>query len=226
MLKLPTFDFNIDAVRSTTLKRFNGTDWSKEQKEKFQADIFRFRRNIPAVAKSMRIPLGICQAYYLSTFKSSTEYLSLKMICIDERNSKGDDSQQSSDVCAICGDGGSLIICDGCEGEYHMNCLAQPLQSVPAGHWLCDECVDEKALEARAILLESSQFFESVPLKEGDTQKRSLNSLYTDARDRVPSTITNSDSLKKYHPSQQFSNAVSACSLKIDEILRSQLNES
>jgi PHD-finger len=221
LLELSRLDYNMSALRSTVLKPSNGQDWSNEQKDKFHAEIFRFRRNLPAVAKSMKIPLGTCQAYYLGTYKSSMEYLLLKTICIDERNSRGDESQKDSDVCAICGDGGSLIICDGCEGEYHMNCLNPPLRNVPAGHWLCDECVDAKALEARDILLERSQFFEKVSSNVGTMRKRSSNELQTDTSDRVPSPITSSDALKKHHPSQQFINAVSACSLKIDEILRS-----
>jgi hypothetical protein len=155
--------------------------------------------------------------------------LLLKTICSDERQSKGDDSHQDSDVCAICGDGGSLIICDGCEGEYHMNCLNPPLQSVPAGYWLCDECVDAKALVARDVLLEGFQFFRNVTPGVGNTKKRSSSMLSTDSTDGVLSSSTTSDAVsssttseavKKYHQAQQFISALSACSFKIDEILR------
>ena len=224
LLELPRLDYNIEELRTASasiLNPSNGLDWSNEQKNKFHTEIFRLRRNIPAVAKSMKVPLGICQAYYLGTYKSTFEYLLLKTICIEERNSRGDHSQQESDVCAICGDGGSLIICDGCEGEYHMNCLHPPLRVVPAGHWLCDACVDAKALEARDILMEKSQFFENVSSEEGNARKRLLNELRTDANDRVSSPTTASDTSKKHRPSQLFISAVSACSLKINEILRS-----
>lgn len=231
LLELPRFGYNIEALRAASasmLKPSNGRNWSKEQKEKFHAEIFRFRRNIPAVAKSMNIPLCICQSYYLGSYKSSLEYLLLKTICIDERHSREDDSNQDTDVCAICGDGGSLIICDGCEGEYHMNCLHSPLRIVPAGYWLCDECVDTKALEARDMLFERSHFFENVLVlpEVGSTRKRSSNELTSDTNDGGPSPITSSDSLKKHRPSKEFLSALTACSLKIDEILRSPFNRS
>lgn len=222
LLALPRLDYNMEALRSvagtTTLKPSNGMDWSQEQKDKFHAEIFRYRRNIPAVAKSMKEPLNTCQAYYLGTYKSSTEYLLLKTICIDERNRKGDDSQQDSDVCAICGDGGNLIICDGCEGEYHLNCLHPPLRVVPAGHWLCDECVDAAALEARDNLLRKSQFFESIPTDEGNAGKRSPNETPTETNNN---SNNSSDSSKKHRPTQQFIDAVSTFSLKINDIFRS-----
>lgn len=225
LLELPRLDYNMEvlgSVATPTLKPSNGMDWSQEQKDKFHTEIFRFRRNIPAVAKSMKEPLSTCQAYYLGTYKSSTEYLLLKNICIDERNRKGDDSQQDSDVCAICGDGGNLIICDGCEGEYHLNCLHPPLRVVPAGHWLCDECVDAAALEARDNLLRKSQFFETIPTDEGNARKRSPNETQTETNNnRASSPNTSPDSSKKHRPTQQFIDAVSTFSLKINDIFRS-----
>ena len=227
LLELARHDYNVEALRSMSasiLKPFNGMDWSNEQQDKFHAEIFRFRRNISAVAKSMNLPLGVCQAYYLSKYKSSFEYLLLKTICIDERNWKGGDLQAEYDVCAICGDGGNLIICDGCEGEYHMDCLHPPLRVVPAGHWLCDTCVDTAALEARDLLIEKSQLF--VPKDEGNAKKRSSNELATtttitdtnNGRTLSPITLS-SDLSKKHHPSKQFMDAVSTFSLKINEIL-------
>ncbi|CAM9422466.1 unnamed protein product [Chrysoparadoxa australica] len=34
----------------------------------------------------------------------------------------------------------SVLLCDGCDGEYHMYCLRPPLASVPRGEWYCSEC--------------------------------------------------------------------------------------
>ncbi|OEU08458.1 hypothetical protein FRACYDRAFT_165548, partial [Fragilariopsis cylindrus CCMP1102] len=44
------------------------------------------------------------------------------------------------DVCAICADGGKLIVCDGCEKSYHNHCLDPPLDEVPQGDWFCPKC--------------------------------------------------------------------------------------
>ena len=48
-----------------------------------------------------------------------------------------------NDGCQICGndhDFDSMILCDGCDDEYHTYCLEPPLASVPRGDWYCDQC--------------------------------------------------------------------------------------
>mmetsp|Transcript_25433 Transcript_25433/g.31175 ORF Transcript_25433/g.31175 Transcript_25433/m.31175 type:complete len:363 (+) Transcript_25433:16-1104(+) len=40
---------------------------------------------------------------------------------------------------------GSIILCDGCDDEYHMYCLSPPLLSVPDGEWFCDNCMDDRS---------------------------------------------------------------------------------
>jgi hypothetical protein len=42
------------------------------------------------------------------------------------------------DRCFICEDGGDLLICDGCEKSYHLQCV--DLSEVPQGDWFCPEC--------------------------------------------------------------------------------------
>lgn len=34
----------------------------------------------------------------------------------------------------------TVLICDGCEGEYHMKCAKPALKSVPKGDWYCANC--------------------------------------------------------------------------------------
>lgn len=45
-----------------------------------------------------------------------------------------------SDECAVCHDGGSLIVCDRCHVPYHLECLVPPLKEVPKGDWMCSRC--------------------------------------------------------------------------------------
>jgi hypothetical protein len=45
--------------------------------------------------------------------------------------------------CLSCGeddDHANLLLCEGCNAEYHTYCLSPPLRSVPAGDWYCGEC--------------------------------------------------------------------------------------
>jgi PHD-finger len=48
--------------------------------------------------------------------------------------------KRESDVCAVCKDGGVLIVCDLCRAAYHLNCLRPPLTGIPEGQWFCSRC--------------------------------------------------------------------------------------
>ncbi|NXK44553.1 AIRE regulator, partial [Chauna torquata] len=48
--------------------------------------------------------------------------------------------QENEDECAVCGDGGELICCDGCPRAFHLACLVPPLPRVPSGTWQCGSC--------------------------------------------------------------------------------------
>merc|ERR1719421_2605412 len=51
-------------------------------------------------------------------------------------------AQMAADVCAFCGDGGELLLCDGqrghCNAAYHVACVG--LKAVPSGEWFCPKC--------------------------------------------------------------------------------------
>merc|ERR1711871_765359 len=53
-------------------------------------------------------------------------------------------------TCAFCGcrkcygkhDSANILVCDGCEEEWHIYCLSPPLSSVPkSSEWHCEKCV-------------------------------------------------------------------------------------
>ncbi|XP_057616841.1 lysine-specific demethylase 5D isoform X1 [Chionomys nivalis] len=53
-------------------------------------------------------------------------------------------STQFVDVCRICSRGDEddrLLLCDGCDDNYHIFCLLPPLSEVPKGIWRCPKCI-------------------------------------------------------------------------------------
>lgn len=144
----------------STTSPIDGSDWSQDEKEEFHREIFRFRKDMKAVSRSIGKEMKRCLAYYLGSYKTSDHYRLLKTVCAEERDGKAESSVHGVDACAICGDGGNLLICDGCEGEYHMGCLRPALKAVPEGHWECDECVDRKFLEGRDYIIRNSSLYE------------------------------------------------------------------
>uniref|UniRef100_A0A672JIG8 [histone H3]-trimethyl-L-lysine(4) demethylase n=1 Tax=Salarias fasciatus TaxID=181472 RepID=A0A672JIG8_SALFA len=50
-------------------------------------------------------------------------------------------------VCRMCGRGDDdekLLLCDGCDDNYHTFCLLPPLTEPPKGNWRCPKCVAEE----------------------------------------------------------------------------------
>ena len=44
-------------------------------------------------------------------------------------------------VCKKDDDYTNIVLCDRCNGEYHLYCLQPPLEKLPRCLWFCDECV-------------------------------------------------------------------------------------
>ncbi|XP_029012780.1 lysine-specific demethylase 5C isoform X2 [Betta splendens] len=54
---------------------------------------------------------------------------------------------EDSFVCRMCGRGDDdekLLLCDGCEDNYHTYCLLPPLADPPKANWRCPKCVAEE----------------------------------------------------------------------------------
>lgn len=60
-----------------------------------------------------------------------------------------DDEEDEEQPCPICGyddNEDKLLQCDGCDGYYHTYCIG--LDEVPVGHFFCEECQTQRAIEA------------------------------------------------------------------------------
>ncbi|XP_063639704.1 PHD and RING finger domain-containing protein 1 isoform X9 [Pan troglodytes] len=61
---------------------------------------------------------------------------------IPVENTKASEEEDPT-FCEVCGRSDRedrLLLCDGCDAGYHMECLDPPLQEVPVDEWFCPEC--------------------------------------------------------------------------------------
>ncbi|XP_008852616.1 PHD and RING finger domain-containing protein 1 isoform X2 [Nannospalax galili] len=70
----------------------------------------------------------------------------LKKIPVENTRAREDEEAEEEDptFCEVCGRSDRedrLLLCDGCDAGYHMECLDPPLQEVPVDEWFCPECV-------------------------------------------------------------------------------------
>ncbi|XP_059190857.1 PHD and RING finger domain-containing protein 1 [Centropristis striata] len=70
-----------------------------------------------------------------------------KMITVQKPVKEGQEETVDLDLdqtsCEVCGGSDRedrLLLCDGCDAGYHMECLTPPLDSVPVEEWFCPEC--------------------------------------------------------------------------------------
>ncbi|KAG8230225.1 hypothetical protein J437_LFUL010853 [Ladona fulva] len=61
--------------------------------------------------------------------------------------------EEDPTYCEVCGSGDredSLLLCDGCDRGYHLECLIPPLTSVPIEEWFCPSCTEAATSRLRS----------------------------------------------------------------------------
>ncbi|XP_037993096.1 PHD and RING finger domain-containing protein 1 isoform X2 [Motacilla alba alba] len=67
----------------------------------------------------------------------------LKKIPVENTKTQGTDGEDDPTFCEVCGRSDRedrLLLCDGCDAGYHMECLNPPLSEVPVDEWFCPAC--------------------------------------------------------------------------------------
>ncbi|XP_065611189.1 PHD and RING finger domain-containing protein 1 isoform X2 [Cyrtonyx montezumae] len=68
----------------------------------------------------------------------------LKKIPVENTETQGSEGEDDPTFCEVCGRSDRedrLLLCDGCDAGYHMECLNPPLSEVPVDEWFCPACV-------------------------------------------------------------------------------------
>ncbi|KAM8861838.1 uncharacterized protein phrf1 isoform 1-T2 [Synchiropus picturatus] len=79
--------------------------------------------------------------------------------------------QTNCEVCGTSDREDRLLLCDGCDAGYHMECLTPPLDAVPIEEWFCPECVANN-LHQRGSAEDVSEA-ESIPSTAHQSRRRS-----------------------------------------------------
>jgi hypothetical protein len=65
--------------------------------------------------------------------------------------------------CLTCGeddDHANLLLCEGCNDEYHTYCLDPPLRAVPTGDWFCGKfCIIDKCRDLFKVFSQIRRLF-------------------------------------------------------------------
>lgn len=67
-----------------------------------------------------------------------------------------DEIPEDTTHCEVCGMSDRedrLLLCDGCDLGFHLECLDPPLARVPPGSWFCDACANEEFFHEVQLML-------------------------------------------------------------------------
>ncbi|XP_033910052.3 PHD and RING finger domain-containing protein 1-like isoform X2 [Acipenser ruthenus] len=81
----------------------------------------------------------------------------LKKIPVQNHAAANELAEEDHTQCEVCGRSDRedrLLLCDGCDAGYHMECLNPPLNAVPVEEWFCPECAVQNASHGAAVAVE------------------------------------------------------------------------
>ncbi|XP_038131370.1 PHD and RING finger domain-containing protein 1 [Cyprinodon tularosa] len=95
-----------------------------------------------------------------------------KIVTVQKPVKQGQEETVNLDLeqtnCEVCGGSDredQLLLCDGCDAGYHMECLTPPLDAVPVEEWFCPECeTNNRHLRGSPEEISDTESLSSTPL--------------------------------------------------------------
>lgn len=87
----------------------------------------------------------------IKIFKTFEKREFLRDIVIQQKKSTTattNNAEEDLTYCEVCNSSDRedcMLLCDGCDGGYHMFCLIPPLENIPSGSWYCDNCFSSES---------------------------------------------------------------------------------
>merc|ERR1712071_225258 len=103
--------------------------WTNKMKKNYHDTITETYMNMSDVSKKVGKSVNACLRYYYGNYRRTRDYKEFLM--------KMNDVFEN---CVVCGKGGELICCDGCNVPYHLKCIKPKLDKIPEGDWYCSHC--------------------------------------------------------------------------------------
>jgi phage terminase small subunit len=108
-----------------------------------------------------------------------------------EDDDEVDEDDEDDGKCRYCFEdtcdevGNEMLLCDSCNGGWHMKCLDPPLDQVPEGEWMCPECVDQE----NPVILEIETFIARIDVlrrqKDEYEATMKVKDALTDEKNRI-----------------------------------------
>lgn len=89
------------------------------------------------------------------------------------------------EICGRCDHEDRLLLCDGCDLGYHLECLDPPLENVPINEWFCPDCqaVNNTATAAQVVDIEDGELHDLI---DDATPSSSLPTVYSTRSSHQP----------------------------------------
>jgi len=88
---------------------------------------------------------------------------------VEEEEDDDETLKEDDEPCGICGklgDDDKAILCESCDGAFHIYCLNPPLTAIPDGDWFCGSCIENE---------ESNKIFNSLSISTKESNEKSKN---------------------------------------------------